>query len=83
VVTTPQGERAIASDGGGDDSFEWYDTTLTALAVGVDGIAPCTVAEARAALEVVAAAFTSHERGGKAVAVPLEPAGAAKELRIA
>jgi predicted dehydrogenase len=83
VVTGPRGERAIASDGGGDDSFEWYETTLTALAVGVDGIAPCTVAEARTALEVVAAAFTSHERGGEAVAVPLEPAAAAKELRIA
>jgi len=84
VVTAPQGERAIASDGGGgDDSFEWYETTLTALALGVDEIAPCTVPEARTALEVVAAAFASHERGGEAVAVPLEPADAAKELRIA
>src|SRR5262249_19562101 len=84
VIEGPQGTRSIESDGGArGDLFEWYENMLLALAVGVDGIAPCTVPEGRAALEVVAAAFTSDERGGEAVAVPLEAADAAKELPIA
>jgi predicted dehydrogenase len=82
AVQGPRGARSIESDGRGE-SFEWYDNMLLALAVGVDGLAPCTVPEARTALEVVAAAFTSHERGGGTVALPLDPDAATKELRIA
>ncbi len=83
VVQTPAGERSIASDGGREDSDEWFDATLRALTTGVDGLEPCTVPEALTALEVVAAAFLSNERSGGRVDLPLEGDEAATELRIA
>jgi predicted dehydrogenase len=81
VVLGPQGERTVDSDGGREESFDWFDETLRALVAGEAG--PCTVPEAAAALEVVAGVFLSDERGGASVSLPLAGADAEQELRIA
>ena len=80
VIAGPDGERHVESDGGREESFDWFDATLRKLAAGEEG--PCTVPEAEAALEVVAGVFLANERD-EAVALPLEGADAARELRIA
>jgi predicted dehydrogenase len=81
VISGPNEERTVASDGGREESFEWFDATLGALVAGEDG--PCTVPEAAAALEVVAAVFASGEQGGELVRLPLAGDDASRELRIA
>jgi len=80
VISSPQGERTVASDGGREESFDWFDAMLGAAVAGQPG--PCTPAEALDALEVVAGVFLADERGGP-VALPIEGAAAEKELRIA
>jgi predicted dehydrogenase len=80
VISGPQGERSVESDGGREESFDWFDATLRKVVAGEPG--PCTAAEAAAALEVVAGAFVANERGER-VPLPLEGDDAARELRIA
>jgi predicted dehydrogenase len=80
VISAPHGERTVASDGGREESFDWFDATLRATVAGEAG--PCTPAEALDALEVVAGVFLADERGER-VALPLQGADAEKELRIA
>ena len=80
VVSGPNGERTVASDGGREESFDWFEATLRAAVAGEPG--PCTPAEALSALEVVAGVFAADERGER-VTLPLEGADAEKELRIA
>ncbi|MGE5272775.1 MAG: Gfo/Idh/MocA family protein [Verrucomicrobiota bacterium] len=81
AINGPEGERTVASDGGREESFDWFDATLRAVVAGEPG--PCTPAEALDALEVVAAVFLSNERGGERVPLPLGDADSAQELRIA
>jgi len=81
VISRPEGERTVASDGGREESFDWFDATLRAVIA--DGDARCTVPEAARALEVVAAVFLSNERGGEPVPLPLGDEDASQELRIA
>ena len=81
VISGPNEERTVASDGGREESFDWFDATLHALVAGEDG--PCTVPEAAAALEVVAGVFASDEQDGEPVRLPLAGDDASRELRIA
>jgi predicted dehydrogenase len=84
LVTGPEGERTIPTDAGERPRMtSWFESTLRALAVGADGLRPCTIEEGATDLEVVAAAFLSGERGGEPVALPLEPEEAERELRVA
>ena len=53
------------------------------MTAGGDGLRPCTIDEAVQDLEVVVGAFVSSDRGGDPVALPLAPAEAELELRIA
>jgi predicted dehydrogenase len=80
VISGPNGQRTVASDGGREESFDWFDATLRSLVAGEDG--PCTVPEAAAALEVVAGVFVSDERG-ETVRLPLAGDDASRELRVA
>jgi predicted dehydrogenase len=73
-------ERQIAGDGGMAD---WFETLLGALVGRETGVAPCSIEEGVAGLEVLAGAFLSSERGGAPHALPLTAADAAAELRIA
>jgi predicted dehydrogenase len=84
VVRSSEGKRAIPTDAGdGNRNAIWFESTLRALAVGEDGLRPCTVSEAVDELEVLAGAFVSSGRGGEPVGLPLAPDHAAFELRIA
>jgi predicted dehydrogenase len=80
VISGPQGDREVESDGGREESFDWFDATLRKVVAGEPG--PCTVPEASLALEVVAGVFAANERGER-VPLPLEGDDAARELRIA
>jgi predicted dehydrogenase len=84
VVTGPDGERTIPTDVEARPRMTaWFESTLRALTAGADALRPCTVEEAVQDLEVVVAAFVSSDRGGVPVALPLAPAEAELELRIA
>jgi predicted dehydrogenase len=84
VVTAPAGERTIPTDvEAGPRMTAWFESTLRALTAGDDGLRPCTVDEAVQDLEVVVGAFVSSDRGGVPVVLPLAPAEAELELRIA
>jgi predicted dehydrogenase len=84
VVTAPAGERTIPTDVEARPRMTaWFESTLRALTAGDDGLRPCTVDEAVQDLEVVVGAFVSSDRGGVPVVLPLAPAEAELELRIA
>jgi len=84
VVRSSEGKRSIPTDvEGGNRNATWFESTLYALAVGENGLRPCTVREGVSELEVLAGAFVSSSRGGEPVSMPLQGEDAALELRIA
>lgn len=67
-----------------DQSLNWFKNTLEALILNnIARCNPCTVEESILSLEVIVAAFVSHQRGMNCVNIPLENNLESEILRIA